>query len=119
MSERPASEHGDEQAVAPGVAPEPELDSQGFNGGEVVTDEVIESLRGLVEFLVEHLVDEPQSVQTSLERRNGAVHVQLRMPEEELGKVIGRGGRIAKSLRTVLLVAGSRHNVRVTLDIES
>jgi uncharacterized protein len=83
------------------------------------SDEAVASLEELVRYLVTHLVDEPDSVEIDLERRGGAVHVQLHMPEEELGKVIGRGGRIAKAIRTVLLIAGSRHNVRVTLDIES
>jgi len=43
----------------------------------------------------------------------------VRLPEEELGKVIGRGGRIAKSIRTALMVAGSQHHLRVSLDIDA
>jgi predicted RNA-binding protein YlqC (UPF0109 family) len=40
------------------------------------------------------------------------------VPETELGKVIGRQGRIARAMRTALMIAGSRQNVRATLDIE-
>jgi predicted RNA-binding protein YlqC (UPF0109 family) len=51
-------------------------------------------------------------------QRGGSVFVSLRVPEEELGKVIGRGGRIARAMRTALMISGSRSNVRASLDIE-
>lgn len=87
--------------------------------GDDAADQATESLRDLVTYLVNNLVDEPESVEIEVERRGSSVHIQLRLPEGELGKVIGRGGRIAKAIRTVLLVAGSRHHLRVSLDIES
>ncbi len=80
--------------------------------------EATESLRELVTYLVNSLVDEPESVEIEVTRRGPSVHIQLRLPESELGKVIGRGGRIAKAIRTVLLIAGSKHHLRVSLDIE-
>lgn len=80
--------------------------------------EATESLRELVTYLVNSLVDEPESVEIEVTRRGPSVHIQLRLPETELGKVIGRGGRIAKAIRTVLLIAGSKHHLRVSLDIE-
>jgi len=83
------------------------------------SDEAVESLRELVVFLVGHLVDEPEKAVVTAERRGSSVHIDLRLPEDDLGKVIGRGGRIAKAIRTVLLIAGSRHHLRVSLDIES
>jgi predicted RNA-binding protein YlqC (UPF0109 family) len=91
---------------------EPEL-------SEEASDEAVESLRELVVFLVGHLVDEPDQAEVTAERRGSSVHIDLRLPEDDLGKVIGRGGRIAKAIRTVLLIAGSRHHLRVSLDIES
>jgi len=80
--------------------------------------EATESLRELVTYLVNSLVDEPESVEIEVTRRGPSVHIQLRLPETDLGKVIGRGGRIAKAIRTVLLIAGSKHHLRVSLDIE-
>ena len=80
--------------------------------------EATESLRELVTYLVNSLVDEPESVEIEVTRRGPSVHIQLRLPETELGKVIGRGGRIALAIRTVLLIAGSKHHLRVSLDIE-
>ncbi len=80
--------------------------------------EATESLRELVTYLVYSLIDEPDAVEIEVTRRGPTVHIQLRLPESELGKVIGRGGRIAKAIRTVLLIAGSKHHLRVSLDIE-
>jgi predicted RNA-binding protein YlqC (UPF0109 family) len=87
--------------------------------GVDASDEAVESLRELVVFLVGHLVDHPEQAEVTAERRGSSVHIDLRLPEDDLGKVIGRGGRIAKAIRTVLLIAGSRHHLRVSLDIES
>jgi uncharacterized protein len=77
-----------------------------------------ERLRGLVAYLATNLVDDPESVEVEARQRGGSVFISLRVPEEELGKVIGRGGRIARAMRTALMIAGSRNNVRASLDIE-
>lgn len=82
-----------------------------------VTD-AAERLRGLVAYLATNLVDDPENVEVEARQRGGSVFISLRVPEEELGKVIGRGGRIARAMRTALMIAGSRNNVRASLDIE-
>ena len=82
-----------------------------------VTD-AAERLRGLVAYLATNLVDAPENVEVEARQRGGSVFISLRVPEEELGKVIGRGGRIARAMRTALMIAGSRNNVRASLDIE-
>ena len=81
--------------------------------------EAVASLRELVVFLVGNLVDDPEQVSVVADQRGSLVHIQVQLPETELGKVIGRGGRIAKAMRTALMIAGSRHHLRVSLDIES
>lgn len=78
-----------------------------------------ESLRGLISYLVTNLVDDSDAVEIDVQQRGSLVQIRLRLPEEELGKVIGRGGRIAKAMRTALMIAGSRYHLRVSLDIES
>jgi predicted RNA-binding protein YlqC (UPF0109 family) len=80
--------------------------------------DVAERLRGLVVYLATNLVDDPNTVEVEARQRGNSVFVSLRVPEEELGKVIGRGGRIARAMRTALLICGSRNNVRASLDIE-
>jgi uncharacterized protein len=78
----------------------------------------VDQLRGLVAWIVDQLVDEPENVVVDAVERGSSVQIQVRLPEEDLGKVIGRGGRIAKSMRTALMIVGSRHHLRVSLDIE-
>jgi predicted RNA-binding protein YlqC (UPF0109 family) len=80
--------------------------------------DVSERLRGLVAYLATNLVDDPDSVEVDARQRGSSVFISLRVPEEELGKVIGRGGRIARAMRTALMISGSRSNVRASLDIE-
>lgn len=89
------------------------MDDAAANG-----DDPAEQLRQLVSWLVSQLMDEPENVSVEAVERGSSVQIQVRLPEEDLGKIIGRGGRIAKSIRTALMIAGSRHNLRVSLDIE-
>jgi predicted RNA-binding protein YlqC (UPF0109 family) len=102
-------------------------EDDGFDGVEIDDaiaaaeasgEEPVDQLRNLVSWLVDQLVDEPENVIVEAVERGSAVQIQVRLPEAELGKVIGRGGRIAKSMRTALMIVGSRHHLRVSLDIE-
>lgn len=77
-----------------------------------------ESLRGLIAHLIENLVDDPSAVEIDVQQHGTVVQLIVHVPEEDLGKVIGRGGRIAKAMRTALMIAAARHHVRVSLDIE-
>jgi predicted RNA-binding protein YlqC (UPF0109 family) len=77
-----------------------------------------EQLRSLVLYLATNLVDDPESVEAEARQRGGSVFISLRVPEDELGKVIGRGGRIARAMRTALMISGSRNGIRASLDIE-
>jgi predicted RNA-binding protein YlqC (UPF0109 family) len=98
---------------------EPGTESIEQSGKRAGDAEAIESLRGLVHYVVVNLVDNPEKAEIDVEQRGNMVALSVRLPEEELGKVIGRGGRIAKSIRTALMVAGSQHHLRVSLDIDS
>jgi len=77
-----------------------------------------DELRDLVLYLASSLVDRPDEVEVQVMQRGQAVQLNLVVPEDELGKVIGRQGRIARAIRTVVMIAGSRHNIRASLDIE-
>ncbi len=81
-------------------------------------DGAVASLRDLILYLATNLVDDPEAVDVTVARRGGIVDLRLTVPEEELGRIIGRQGRIARALRTSLMVAASRHQLRVSLDIE-
>jgi predicted RNA-binding protein YlqC (UPF0109 family) len=79
----------------------------------------IDSLVGLVRYMVTNVVDEPENVNITPEQFGSTIHIKIRVPEEEMGRVIGRQGRIARSMRTLLTVAASRKGLRASLDIDS
>lgn len=78
----------------------------------------VADLRDLVTFIAANLIEEPDAVEVTAEQRGSAIHLNLHVPESELGKVIGREGRIARAMRTVIMIAGARHNIRASLDID-
>ena len=71
----------------------------------------------IVEYLARGLVDEPDAVRVEEVERDGAVVLQLHVAKDDVGKVIGRQGRIARALRTVVRAAGARREQRVMLEI--
>jgi len=71
----------------------------------------------LVEFLARGLVDDPDSVRVETVERDGELVLQLHVAQEDVGKVIGRHGRMVRALRTVLRAAGVREDRRVLLEI--
>ena len=71
----------------------------------------------LVEYLARQLVDDPESVRVEEVERDGALVLELHVAEEDVGKVIGRGGRIARALRTIVRAAAGRGDRRVLLEI--
>jgi uncharacterized protein len=71
----------------------------------------------VVEYLAKALVDNPDEVRVTEERDGDRVSVRLDVAEGDWGKVIGRGGRIASSIRQVVKVAAVREDVRVQLEI--
>lgn len=71
----------------------------------------------LVEIIAKALVDNPELVQVSESRENQTTVVQLRVAEEDMGKVIGKQGRIAKAIRTVVKAAATKNNTKVVVEI--
>lgn len=75
------------------------------------------SERELIEFIARSLVDEPDAVQVNVIEGEQSIILELRVGSQDVGKVIGKHGRIAKALRTVLSAATSRSGRRVVLEI--
>ena len=71
----------------------------------------------LVTYLAKSLVDNPDEVQVTRAERDGATVFELRVAEADVGKVIGRQGRIARALRTIVRASGAHPNERVQLEI--
>jgi len=75
-------------------------------------------VRELLVYLVRALVDHPESVRVEeFEEDDGTLVLELSLAEDDYGKVIGRGGRTAQALRTVIKAAAVKDNRRVLLDI--
>ncbi len=98
-----------------GVTSEPDEHSDPTPAGNTDAEAHLESV---VRFLASALVDEPDAVEVTTRSREHSVFLTLRVGDGELGKVIGRQGRTARAIRTAVQIAGARHDVRATLDIE-
>ena len=71
----------------------------------------------IVEYLARRLVDEPDAVRVEEVDRKGDTVLQLYVAPDDVGKVIGRQGRIARALRTVVRASAAREDRRVLLEI--
>jgi uncharacterized protein len=71
----------------------------------------------IVEYLARRLVDEPDAVRVEEAERDGDTVLQLYVAPDDVGKVIGRQGRIARALRTVVRASAAREDRRVLLEI--
>jgi uncharacterized protein len=75
-------------------------------------------LQELLEYLAQALVDDPDAVRVEqFDEDDGSVVLELSVGEDDYGKVIGRGGRTANALRTVLKAAAVKEQCRVYVDI--
>jgi predicted RNA-binding protein YlqC (UPF0109 family) len=75
------------------------------------------SLKDLVEFMAKSLVDSPDEVQVNEVAGEHATVVELKVAKNDLGKVIGKQGRTARSMRTILAAASTKLNKRSVLEI--
>jgi uncharacterized protein len=75
-------------------------------------------MKELLEYLVRALVDEPDRVSVEeFEEDDGTIVLELSVGDDDYGQVIGRGGRTAQALRTVIKAAAVKDNRRVLVDI--
>jgi uncharacterized protein len=75
-------------------------------------------MRELLDFLARSLVADPDAVVVNeVEEIDGEVVLELEVAEDDLGRVIGRGGRVANALRSVMKAAATREEKRVVVDI--
>ena len=82
------------------------------------TTRFLAAMRELLDYLARGLVDEPEQVSVEeFEEDDGTIVLELSVAEDDYGKVIGRGGRTANALRTVVKAAATGQERRVLLDI--
>ena len=75
------------------------------------------ALRAVVEVVARALVDKPDSVRVASSERRGATVLELTTAPGDMGKIIGRQGRTAAALRTLVALTAEKHGVRAQLDI--
>ena len=71
----------------------------------------------LVEYVAKSLVDDPDAVKVEVVEEDGATVIELHVAEDDMGKVIGRNGSVAKALRTLLKVVSTREGEPISLEI--
>lgn len=75
-------------------------------------------MRELVELIAKALVDHPDEVVVTEKKEGRNIRIQLHVAPSDMGKVIGKQGRIAKAIRSVVKAAASRDDIRVDVDID-
>lgn len=75
-------------------------------------------MKELVEIIAKSLVDSPEGVVVNETMDNDTITIELKVAPEDMGKVIGKQGRIAKSIRTVVKAAASKSDKKVIVDIK-
>lgn len=74
-------------------------------------------MKELIQFIAASLVDDPTQVFVSESRRGSQVTLNLKVAQEDMGRIIGKGGRVATAMRQLLRVSAAREGKKVTLNI--
>ena len=74
-------------------------------------------MKELIEYIARAVVDDPTQVEVKSGRRGAATNLQLRVAKEDMGRVIGRNGRVANAMRLLLRVSAARNNANANLEI--
>ena len=74
-------------------------------------------MKELLVYIAQHLVDNPDQVSVEAVMSGDTMNLQLRVAQEDMGKVIGRQGRIAKEIRTLIRSVAQRSGKRVSVEI--
>ncbi|MEC9489908.1 MAG: KH domain-containing protein [Halanaerobiales bacterium] len=72
----------------------------------------------LIKFIAESIVDNPSEVSVNRVENNNSITVELSVADDDMGKVIGKRGRIAKAIRTVVNAAAAKEGTNVKVDIK-
>jgi predicted RNA-binding protein YlqC (UPF0109 family) len=74
-------------------------------------------MKALIEFIAKSLVEHPDQVEVKEIKNGNRVRLELSVAKDDMGRVIGKNGRVANSIRTLLRVAAERDGVQATLDV--
>ncbi len=74
-------------------------------------------MKDLIEYIAKSLVDHPEEVQVRQSGGGSRVRIELSVLKDDMGRVIGKSGKVANSIRTLLRVAAEREGKQATLDV--
>lgn len=74
-------------------------------------------MKELIEYIANQLAEDQSQISVKEYADNGRVRIELKVAKDDMGRVIGKGGRVANSIRVLLRVAAARESKRATLDI--
>ncbi len=74
-------------------------------------------MKEFIEYIAKHLVDNPDGVSLEMEEKDGKLIFKLKVSEKDVGKIIGRDGKTASALRTLLRAVAAKEGKRAVLDI--
>jgi hypothetical protein len=74
-------------------------------------------MKVLTEYIAKALVDHPDEVEVTQSRSGSRIRLELHVSKDDMGRVIGKGGRVANAIRTLVRVAAERDGQQVTLDV--
>ncbi len=76
-----------------------------------------ESMKDLIEYIAKSLVDRPEEVRVTELGSGSHERIELSVAKDDMGRVIGKGGKVANSIRTLLRVAAEKEGKQATLDV--
>lgn len=100
-----------------------ELDQEGPDGNQLTEDDadgnrlVGATPRTVLEYLAKSIVEDPEAVVVEASEGRGSISLSLHVAPSDMGRVIGRRGRVAQAIRTVVRAAGAREGVETEVDI--
>ena len=74
-------------------------------------------MKALTEYIAKALVEHPEEVVVEQTRQGNRVHLEMRVAKDDMGRVIGKNGRVANAIRALVRVAAEREGQQVTLDV--
>jgi hypothetical protein len=74
-------------------------------------------MKELVEYIASSLVDDPSQVHVNMVRKGSQIILKLEVAREDMGRIIGKNGKVANAIRTLLRVSAAHENKKVILDI--
>ena len=74
-------------------------------------------MKDLIEYIAKSLVEHPEDVKVSQSGGGSRLRIELSVAKDDMGRVIGKGGKVANSIRTLLRVAAEREGKQATLDV--